>query len=488
MLAEDLRMAVLQAAIQGKLVEQHDSDGDVDELIECIISERERLVKENIIKKPKPSAPITEEDIPFNIPNHWTWIRFENLVNFKIGKTPSRKEDAYWNGGYSWVSISDMVSDGHINKTKESITQHALENSFKGVLSPKGTLLMSFKLTVGRVSILDINAIHNEAIISIFPYYDEDNILRDYLFKTLPFLSKFGDSKGAIKGDTLNRASINNLLIPLPPLAEQKRIVTKIEELMKEIKQYEVLEREEQILKQTFFGGVWMSAGKLRMAVLQAAMQGKLVEQMESEGNALDLIKEISQEKEKLKRPIKLSIITEEEIPFDIPTSWQWVRLGELATINGGHAFKSENFKTKGVRVIRISDFNESGFKMNQIVRHDFEESFSNYLIEEKNILLCMTGGTVGKSLFVQKIPEPMMTNQRVATIKINPILIEDYINYVILSPLIQQVILNNKNSTNDNISMECIRNFLIPLPPLSEQKRIVEKLERLLPLCDELI
>lgn len=229
---EDLKKSLLQAATQGKLVEQHDSDGDVDELIDCIISERERLIKEKVIKKTKALEPITEEETPFDIPDNWRWIRFGDLVNFKIGKTPPRKEPVHWNGDYQWVSIADMIADGYINETKESISQYGFENSFNGVFSPKGTLLMSFKLTVGKVSILDIDAIHNEAIISIFPYLNKGDIMRDYLFKTLPFLSKFGDSKGAIKGDTLNSTSLNNLLIPLPPLEEQKRIVEKLESLL----------------------------------------------------------------------------------------------------------------------------------------------------------------------------------------------------------------------------------------------------------------
>lgn len=487
MLAEELKKSVLQAAIRGKLVEQQEDEGDADTLLNKIQEERASLVKNGVIKKTKSLPSITDEEIPFEIPQNWRWVRLGEVVSFKIGKTPPRKEPIYWGNDYPWISIADMVDGAYISQTKESISQYGFEKTFNSILSPKGTLIMSFKLTVGKVSILDVDAIHNEAIISIFPYLIKDNIMRDYLFKTLPLLSTFGDFKEAIKGKTLNRISLSNLLIPLPPLSQQKRIVEEIEVLMTIIKRYEDLEVQHYSLKQAF-------PGDLKKSILQAAMQGKLVEQRESEGCALDLIEEISKQKERLikekilKHPVILSLITEEEIPFDIPTNWQWVRLGDLATINGGYAFKSQNFKSKGVRVIRISDFDESGFKMSQIVRHEFDEAFSTYLIEEKNILLCMTGGTVGKSLFVQKMTERMMTNQRVATIKINPILIEEYINYVILSPLTQQVIASNKNSTNDNISMDCIRKFLIPLPPLAEQKRIVEKLDQLLPLCDNLI
>ena len=163
------------------------------------------------------------------------------------------------------------------------------------------------------------------------------------------------------------------------------------------------------------------------------------------------------------------------EVPFDIPDSWEWVRLKDIAYVNGGFAFKSTNFTDTGIRVIRISDFNETGFINNKIVRHFFDSSLEQFLLEEKNILLCMTGGTVGKSLFVTKMNEPMVTNQRVATIKIFGAL-EEYVNLVILSPITQKVINNSKNSTNDNISMDTINNLFVPIPPHLEQIQIVNK------------
>ena len=147
-----------------------------------------------------------------------------------MGQTPPRSISTYWGSDIPWVSIADMVNDGIIYSTKE-----ALSNTFKSniqeKISPPNTLLMSFKLTVGKVSLLGIEAAHNEAIISIFPYADPNEIMKMYLFKFLPEIVKYGDSKDAIKGKTLNSKSINALLIPLPPLDEQKRIVDKIEKL-----------------------------------------------------------------------------------------------------------------------------------------------------------------------------------------------------------------------------------------------------------------
>ena len=148
-----------------------------------------------------------------------------------IGKTPPRGDSQYWsNGIYPWVSISDMNDYGLIGSTKEKISLLASEK-IMGEISPIGTLLMSFKLTVGKTSILNVEAFHNEAIISIYPYIDKDFATRDYLFYILPLISNLGESKDAIKGKTLNSKSLFNLLVPLPPINEQNRIVRKIEEL-----------------------------------------------------------------------------------------------------------------------------------------------------------------------------------------------------------------------------------------------------------------
>jgi len=233
-----------------------------------------------------------------------------------------------------------------------------------------------------------------------------------------------------------------------------------------------------------------MTPEQLKASILQYAIQGKLVEQRPEEGTGEELYRQIQAEKRRLikegtiKKEKALPEITEDEIPFDLPENWKWVRLGDLANINGGFAFKSTNYTSEGVRVIRISDFNEKGFVNDKIVRYPYDDSLSQYVLDLKNILLCMTGGTVGKSLFITELDEKMVVNQRVATIKVNSVMPE-YIYQVILAPITQKVIQDSKNSTNDNISMDAIKGFLIPLPPINEQKRIVAKIEELLPYVD---
>ena len=249
-----IKKSILQEAIQGKLVPQIAEEGTAQELLEQIQQEKSQLIKEGKLKKSALSDSVIykgddnkyyeqvgnenidiTEEIPFDLPENWTWVRFGQYVRMSIGKTPPRGETKYWaNGKYPWVSISDMSDYGLVTTTKESVSEYA--KSLFGEISPVGTLIMSFKLTVGRSSLLNTSAYHNEAIISIYPFVDKNYQARNFLFHILPIISNLGDTKDAIKGKTLNSKSLNNLLLPLPPLNEQGRIVAMIELLFDKLK------------------------------------------------------------------------------------------------------------------------------------------------------------------------------------------------------------------------------------------------------------
>ena len=255
-LNECLKKSVLQEAIQGKLVPQIAEEGTAQELLEQIKAEKQKLVKEGKLKKSALDSSIIfrgddnkyyeqigancndiTDEIPFDLPYNWCWCRFSNIVSMTIGKTPARGEQTYWiNGKYNWVSISDMVDGGTISTTKEKVSDLAVKEIFSAPISEKGNLLMSFKLSIGKTSILDIDAYHNEAIITIRPVIDKEYAMRNYLFKVLPLIANLGDSKDAIKGKTLNSKSLANLLIPLPPLQEQQRIIERINLLSKQLR------------------------------------------------------------------------------------------------------------------------------------------------------------------------------------------------------------------------------------------------------------
>ena len=251
-----LKKSILQEAIQGRLVPQIAEEGTAKELLEQIKAEKLKLVKESKLKKSALNESVIfrgddnkyyeqigancndiSDEIPFDLPYNWCWCRFSNIVSMTIGKTPARGEQTYWiNGKYNWVSISDMVDGGTISTTKEKVSDLAVKEIFSAPISEKGSLLMSFKLSIGKTSILDIDAYHNEAIITIRPVIDKEYAMRNYLFKVLPLIANLGDSKDAIKGKTLNSKSLANLLIPLPPLQEQQRIIERINLLSKQLR------------------------------------------------------------------------------------------------------------------------------------------------------------------------------------------------------------------------------------------------------------
>jgi len=241
-----LRKSILQEAIQGKLVPQLESEGTAEELLAEIAEEKKRLVKEGKLKKSALTASrIFRDDdnryyeqigsqildisseISFDIQDSWRYCRLGDIAYLRLGKTPPRGEPEYWKPGeYPWVSIADMVDGGTTYHTKESISKEGAR-LFQNIISPAGSLIMSFKLTIGKISILGTHAFHNEAIVTICPYV----ISADWLKCFLPMIAQTGTTKDAIKGKTLNSKSLNALLIPLPPILEQKRILAMIDKI-----------------------------------------------------------------------------------------------------------------------------------------------------------------------------------------------------------------------------------------------------------------
>ena len=309
-----------------------------------------------------------------------------------------------------------------------------------------------------------------------------------YLLSSTTAKSQFAESAAGAVVQNLNIAKVENAILPIPPMEEQERIVAKIESILPDIQNYEEISSELDKLDNSL-------AGTLKKSILQHAIQGKLVPQDPTDEPASSLLERIAKERAKLGKKAAKSMSRIErrdrgtyeifpdgtekdisgEIPFDIPDSWEWCRLVHISSLSGGFAFKSSNFSQEGVRVIRISDFSPEGIKQTSIVRHKPFDNLVDFEINLNDILLCMTGGTVGKSCFIQELSEKMYLNQRVCSIrsKIN----SNLLYYIVSSFYIQDIIRKAKNSTNDNISMELIKSFLIPVPPLKEQHRIVEKL-----------
>ena len=298
---------------------------------------------------------------------------------------------------------------------------------------------------------------------------------------------------------SLSIRDIAKVEIPLPDFDTQAALAKTFVEAQKKQKQLDA-----EFEKQTEY------AKQLRQNILQEAIEGKLTAEWRKthpvikdkpDFDAQVLFKQIQKEKEGKAFPCGRTSLRptpsagsnaarnarlDDEQPFEIPKSWKWVRLGQVSNINGGYSFKSENYSEIGIRIVRISDFNENGFVDKKIVRYPYSEKMKAYCLEKNNILMALTGGTVGKSFFVLDIPEIMVVNQRVATIKIQTI-IPKYADVLLKSKMAQERIQDAKHSSNDNISLPDLIDMPFPLPPLAEQKEIVAKVESLLAEVTEL-
>lgn len=316
-----------------------------------------------------------------------------------------------------------------------------------------------------------------------FWYFEiDESIISKRLFLELTATTWFDEickrgSDGTTQRIRLQKDKFFNQIVLLPEGNEQEELLEKILSFKKGQSHLD-----SEIINQKEL------TTQLKQSILQEAIQGKLTEEWRTQNPdvepASELLKRIKAEKaqlikdKKIRKEKPLPPITEDEIPFELPEDWVWCRLDDLTTINGGFAFKSSQYINEGVRVIRISDFNEDGFSNDKVVRYKYTYELEPYILKEENILMAMTGGTVGKSLLVKDLPEKMVVNQRVATINILSQISPAYINCVIPTNLVQDVIKEAKNSTNDNISMGNIKGFLIPLPPLEEQTEIVAKVD----------
>ena len=518
MTAQQLKNSILQMAVQGKLVPQNPNDKPASVLLQRIKAEKQELIKAGKIKKDKKSSEIfrgathnlpyafceqigkeirdISDEIPFEIPDSWEWVRFSNLVNFSMGKTPPRKETEYWeNPIYPWVSIADMPADGTVLSTKEKVNQYAADNTFKSGISPIGTLIMSFKLTVGKVSILGIDAYHNEAIISIFPFVDDDRIVTSYLFKVLPLIAQNGDTKTAIKGATLNSDSLSNLLIPLPPLTEQKRIVNRIVELEPYVSAYDIAETHLTALNTTF-------PEALKKSILQEAVQGKLVPQNPDDEPASVLLERIRAEKQELIKQGKIKqnknesvIITRDKIPYEIPDSWVWCKLSDLAILeNGDRSSKypvEADYVEIGIPFFGAKDIDGDMMSFQNvrfISQQKYDELGNGKLVDGD--IICLLRGSVGKTAKFEA-NEQFDTGFICAQMLIIRLLDKSLFGYIssyFKSP-------DYTNYVESKVTGTAVRqmpakemgNLLIPLPPLAEQHRIVAKIEEIMPMIERL-
>ncbi len=436
-------------------------------------------------------------DLPFEIPDSWAWARFSQIVSFELGKTPDRHTDKFWsNGRYPWFAISDLQERSIVSSTKEKISAVALKEKFAGKLVPQGTLLMSFKLTVGRTSILGVDAVHNEAIISVFPIIADKDTTRNFLFNTLSLIVEYVETTDAIKGATLNSSKLSSMLVPLPPLAEQIRIVNEIKKFEPLIAEYDKLEQQATKLDDEIYD-------KLKKSILQYAIQGKLIPQDPNDEPASVLLERIRAEKKaKLGKKYVDSYIYKGddncyyehiagraqdelvEVPFDIPYGWSWCRLAIFAQVLGGKRIPAGRQLTNentGHYYIKVSDMKENTVCLDklQFVPTDIYPTISRYIINKEDVYITVAG-TIGRVGTIPNELDGANLTENADRIVIDEI-DQHWLVKCLLSDVIQEQIKEATTKVGQpKLAIARIEKFLIPLPPLAEQKRIVAKINEI--------
>ena len=490
MTPEQLKASILQYAIQGKLVEQRAEEGTGEGLYQQIQAEKQRLIAEKKIKKEKPLAEITEDEIPFDIPESWKWVRLGDCTGYSQTKpkiSPKDITDDMWS-----LDLEDIQKESGAILTRTTASERKITGD--KVLFYKGQVLYSkLRPYLKKILIAPDNGICTPELVPFNTYLVYTNyivyVLRsphiDYVVNSVTY---------GVKMPRVGTETMVNLLIPLPPLSEQKRIVAKIEELLPLIGRYAVAYEKLEQFNAKF-------PEDMKKSLLQYAIQGKLVEQRPEEGTAEELFARIQEEKQrliaekKIKKEKPLPEITEDEKPFDIPESWKWVRLSQIAILeNGDRSGKypvEKDYVDFGVPFFGAKDMCDAVMSFDN-VRYISMEKFAelgNGKLQDKDFI-CLLRGSVGKcALFVadEQHHTGFICAQMVIIRCINTALCH-YMASFLASPFYLRYIDSKVTGTAvRQLPAKELGNVLIPLPPLSEQKRIVEKLEEILPLCERL-
>lgn len=487
MTPQELKNSILQLAIQGKLVEQRPEEGTAEELFAQIQEEKQRLIAEKKIKKEKPLPKITEDEKPFEIPESWKWVRLKQVASILYGYPFNSEKFNEINEGMPLIRIRDILSG--VTKT------------FTTEVAPDNYLIYSGDMLVGMDGNFNVNfwtgspAYLNQRVCKISAV--SECLVQEFLYYYLPTaLSLIFKTVSFVTVKHLSDKHLTTMLVPLPPLAEQKRIVAKIKGLLPYIDRYEQAWSELEQFNSRF-------PEDMKKSLLQYAIQGKLVEQCPEEGTAEELFAQIQQEKQrliqegKLKKTKALPSITDEEIPADFPSTWKVCYIDDIAFVTKLAGFEYTKNIAPNLTVTGIPLFKGKNVQNGKMVL-DFDSYIPEQVSDElsrsqisKKCLLTPYVGTIGNiAIFDGSFKAHLGSN--VGKIELlngeENFIIEEFVLYYLRSQIgYQQLTKYKKATAQESISIDAIRNVIIAFPPLAEQKRIVEKLEQLLPLCERL-
>lgn len=464
MTAEQLKASILQMAMQGKLVEQRAEEGTGTEFFAQVCEEKQTRIKAGRIKTSKSCAAIIENEIPFDIPSTWKWIRFEEVISLLSGADLTPDKYNALEKGTVYLTGASNIENGNIiiNRWTE----------FPKNVAHKGDLLLTCKGTVGKTAILGLEEVHiARQIMAITPILCDVKYIDFFLQYIVESLKK--KAKSMIPG--IERSTVLNALFPLPPLEEQKRIVAKLEELMPFVAQYAKASTRLNTLNASF-------PDQMKKSILQQAVMGKLVPQDPNDEPASVLLKRIREVLPKHK-PCK-DDLNFDSMNFDIPETWEWAELNELFDFVD-YRGKTPHKIDQGVFLITASNIRQ-GFMEYTRKEYISEEEYLDRQsrgITHKGDLLFTTEAPMGNAAICDL--DRCSCGQRIITLQpfCEQTLVPELYMYFILSPAFQMELLANcTGTTAKGIKADKLKHFKISLPPYAEQKRIVQKLQEVIP------
>lgn len=478
MTPQELKNSILQLAIQGRLVEQRPEEGTAEELYRQIQREKATLVKAGKIKKEKPLPEITEEEVPFEIPEGWKWVHLNYISTSGLGKTLDKAKNTGVPCPYL-CSINVYWTGIDTEKVKEALFTDDDREKYR---LRKGDLLICEGGDVGRSAIWesDDEMYYQNALHRVRFYGDTNPYFYRYLLECYKGLGIINEYSKGVTIKHLVQNSLYAMWLPLPPLAEQKRIVAKIEELLPYIDRYEKAWSRLEDFNKRF-------PTDMQKSILQLAIQGKLVPQRPEEGTGEALYKRIVPLQHGLS--IGKSELDLSSMDFDIPDSWKWVELNSIFDFVD-YRGKTPTKISEGVFLITASNIRKAYMDYSRkeyISREEYLGRQSRGLTR-KGDLLFTTEAPMGNAAICDL--DECSCGQRIITFQPynDETIVPSLYMYFILSPQFQQQLLDNcTGTTAKGIKADKLKHFLVPLPPLAEQKRIVAKLEKLLPLCERL-
>jgi type I restriction enzyme S subunit len=481
MTAQDLKNSILQLAMQGKLVPQDPNDEPASELLKRIKLEKTRLIKEGKIRKEKSSPPISENENPFDIPQGWEWARLASIGFSQTGNTPSTSNPEYFGDELPFITPGDIL-DGNICYDNRALS--GMGKTVGKYCAPGTILQVCIGGSIGKAAVTEKEVAFNQQINTLSPILCDS----DYILLTVTsgfFVYMMKEKAGGTATPIINRGVWNTLLIPIPPLAEQKRIVAKIEELLPYIERYDESEKRLLELNKKF-------PDELRKSILQQAVQGKLTEQDPNDEPASELLKRIKSEKArlikegKIKKEKPLTPISEDEKPFEIPESWEWVRLSQIV-YNFGQKIPDEEFCY--IDVGSIDNYAGRLSETNTLIKPESAPSRARKVVTRGAILYsCVRPYLLNTCIVDREFPKPPIASTAFAVLMPYEGIYNKYLHLYLRGPSF--VSYTNVTSTGQAypaINDKRLYDAVIPVPPLEEQKRIVAKIEGLLPLCDRL-